>query len=133
MVMAQELSRYGVRVNAIAPLARTRLTLQTPGLGDAVRTPDDPDRFDVWDPANVSPLVAYLSTRDCPVTGGVFHVGGNEVGLFQQWTLVNKIATEGRWTVEALAKEMPTLIEGRPSLASVGTRIGDLSASFAVG
>ena len=127
MVMAQELTRYGVRVNAIAPLARTRLTLQTPGFGEAVQPPKDPGRFDVWDPANVSPLVAYLSTRECPVTGGVFHVGGNEVGLFQQWTLVDKIAGDGRWSIEALAKEIPNLVQGRPSLVSVGTRIADLS------
>ena len=38
LVMAQELSRYGVRANCLAPVARTRLTLQTPGLGDLVAT-----------------------------------------------------------------------------------------------
>jgi NAD(P)-dependent dehydrogenase (short-subunit alcohol dehydrogenase family) len=34
LVAAQELERYGVRVNAIAPMARTRLTLATPGMGE---------------------------------------------------------------------------------------------------
>ena len=81
-VEAQELTRYGVRSNCLAPVARTRLTLQTPGLGDVVKAPDDPAQFDLFDPANVSPLVAYLATEDCPFNGGVFHVGGNEVGLF---------------------------------------------------
>jgi len=41
-VCAKELVRYGVRSNAIAPGARTRLTLETPGLGDMVKPPDDP-------------------------------------------------------------------------------------------
>jgi NAD(P)-dependent dehydrogenase (short-subunit alcohol dehydrogenase family) len=131
MTAAQELGRYGVRVNAIAPLARTRLTLQTPGMGDAVAPPEDASEFDAWDPANVSPLVAYLSTADCPITGGVFHVGGNEVGLFQQWTLVDKINTDGRWTVAGLAAEAKRLVQDRPTLVSVGSTLADLAGAFA--
>src|SRR3954469_2961118 len=41
LVASQELGRYGVRVNAIAPVARTRLTLQTPGpIGEMMKQPD---------------------------------------------------------------------------------------------
>src|SRR5919106_318380 len=58
IITAQELGRYGVRVNTIAPAARTRLTEATPGLGDIVKPPSDEAQFDVWDPANISPLVA---------------------------------------------------------------------------
>src|SRR5258708_2322580 len=75
-ITAKELSRYGVRVNAIAPAARTRLTESTPGLGDIVAVPTDPGAFDIWDPANISPLVAWLATADCPATGKVFFVQG---------------------------------------------------------
>src|ERR1700728_3690233 len=60
VIAAQELSRYGVRVNAIVPAARTRMTENTPGLSDVVKAPDS-GAFDVWNPANVSPLVAYLA------------------------------------------------------------------------
>src|SRR3954453_22617002 len=66
VIAAQELIRYGVRTNAIAPAARTRLTEATPGLGDIVKAPDEPGRFDIWDPPNISPLVAYLGTENCP-------------------------------------------------------------------
>ncbi|MFI6287438.1 citryl-CoA lyase [Streptomyces sp. NPDC051018] len=59
LVAARELERYGVRVNAIAPVARTRMTLSTPGLGDKI-THSGPG-FDPFDPANVSPVVAYLA------------------------------------------------------------------------
>src|SRR5438046_592282 len=41
VIAAQELPRYGVRVNGIAPAARTRLTESTPGLGDIVKAPDE--------------------------------------------------------------------------------------------
>ena len=40
VIAAQELGRYGVRVNAIAPAARTRMTEATPGLSDIVQGPD---------------------------------------------------------------------------------------------
>src|SRR5262245_6002253 len=66
-VCAKELSRYGVRSNAIAPGARTRLTEATPGLSEHVKPPAE--GFDVWGPANVSPFVAYLAAADCAVTG----------------------------------------------------------------
>jgi len=49
VIVAQELGRYGVRVNGIAPAARTRLTESTPGLGEIVKPPSDPGTFDVWD------------------------------------------------------------------------------------
>jgi NAD(P)-dependent dehydrogenase (short-subunit alcohol dehydrogenase family) len=132
LVMAQELGRYGVRANCLAPVARTRLTLQTPGLGDVVAPPEDPGQFDKFDPANVSPLVAYLATADCPFTGGVFHVGGNEVGLYGGWSLSEEkiLAADGRWTVGGLQKLAPRLLEGRGELASVVTAIGDTFKNF---
>jgi NAD(P)-dependent dehydrogenase (short-subunit alcohol dehydrogenase family) len=102
-VCAKELSRYGVRSNAIAPGARTRLTLETPGLGDMVKAPDDPGAFDVWDPANVSPFVAYLATQDCPITGETFLVQGGVVQRVKSWSTAEKIDKGDRWTVDELA------------------------------
>jgi NAD(P)-dependent dehydrogenase (short-subunit alcohol dehydrogenase family) len=109
IITAQELSRYGVRVNAIAPAARTRLTEATPGLGDVVRAPEDAARFDVWDPANISPLVAYLATAGAPETGKTYFVQGGTVRAFQPWTMTETIEKSDRWTVDELAKEMPKL------------------------
>ncbi len=111
VIAAQELQRYGVRVNAIAPAARTRMTESTPGLGDIVKAPAEAGRFDIWNPANVSPLVAYLSTASCPVTGRVFFVQGGKVQSFQPWTLTDAIEKDDRWTVAELEQEMKSLIE----------------------
>src|SRR5947209_2208311 len=66
-VAAAELGRYGVRVNCIAPGARTRMTTQTPGLEEMMAEPEDPEAFDAYDPANVSPLVTYLGRAGCRV------------------------------------------------------------------
>src|SRR3954463_270925 len=68
-ICAKELTRYGVKSNCIAPAARTRLTEATPGLGEIVKPPDDGEQFDIWDPANISPLVAYLASADCAFNG----------------------------------------------------------------
>jgi len=109
VIAAQELGRYGVRVNAIAPAARTRMTESTPGLSDIVRAPADDAQFDVWDPANVSPLVAYLATRECPATGRVFFVQGGTIRTFENWKMTDTLEKSGRWTVAELESEMPRL------------------------
>src|SRR5262249_13244655 len=61
-VASRELERYGVRVNAISPVARTRLTLGSPAFASSL---DADGEFDEFDPANVSPLVAWLAAPDC--------------------------------------------------------------------
>ena len=107
-ICAMELSRYGVRSNAIAPAARTRLTEATPGLSEVVKPPED--GFDAWDPANVSPFVAYLATEDCPISGEAFLVQGGVVQRFRPWTLAEKIDKGDRWTVSELAQEASKLV-----------------------
>jgi NAD(P)-dependent dehydrogenase (short-subunit alcohol dehydrogenase family) len=106
-ICAKELSRYGVRSNAIAPAARTRLTEATPGLSEVVKAPEE--GFDVWDPANVSPFVAYLATDGCPFTGETFIVQGGSVQRVQSWSGAEKIDKGDRWTIAELAAEGPKL------------------------
>jgi NAD(P)-dependent dehydrogenase (short-subunit alcohol dehydrogenase family) len=107
-VCAKELTRYGVRSNAIAPGARTRLTEATPGLGDAVKAPDE--GFDVWHPANVAPFVAYLATSECSITGECFMVQGGRVQRVQSWSRAESIDKGDRWTVKELEAEAAKLV-----------------------
>lgn len=111
-VCAKELSRYGVRANAIAPRARTRLTEQTPGLGDIVKQEVPEGQFDQWAPENVSPFVAYLGTEDCPLTGETFFVWSDEVKRVIPWTIDEDHAIAGggeRLTVDAIANQVERL------------------------
>ena len=110
VIAALELGHHGVRVNAVAPAARTRLTESAPGLGDIVAPPDDPGRFDEWDPANASPLVAWLSGADCPVTGYVFQCFGGTMAPLGGWSPKPGISREERWTIEAIDSELPRVL-----------------------
>jgi NAD(P)-dependent dehydrogenase (short-subunit alcohol dehydrogenase family) len=109
-IAAAELARYGVRVNAVAPLARTRLTESVPGLAGLVAPPGDPAGFDPWHPGNVSPLVAWLASAGCGVTGRVFLAHGGKVQLFRPWTLEGAVEKDGRWTPAELAQAVPGLL-----------------------
>jgi NAD(P)-dependent dehydrogenase (short-subunit alcohol dehydrogenase family) len=110
IICAQELARYGVRSNCIAPAARTRLTESTPGLGEMVQPPDDAAVFDVWDPANISPLVAYLATADCACTGQTFYVQGGTIKVMQPWSMGDGVEQDERWTVAGLQEALPKLL-----------------------
>ncbi|HET9691316.1 MAG TPA: SDR family oxidoreductase [Acidimicrobiales bacterium] len=103
-IAQKELGRYGVRCNAIAPAARTRLTLQTPGVGERMAERAKEAAFDRDDPANVAPFVAYLATEGCPIKGKTFFVYGNRVHLIKPWSFEDVIETTGRWEVEELAE-----------------------------
>jgi NAD(P)-dependent dehydrogenase (short-subunit alcohol dehydrogenase family) len=106
MILAMEAERYGVRVNAVCPAARTRMTADSPGTKDLVKQPDDPHAFDVYAPHHVSPVVAYLSTADCPLTGRVFMVKGGDIRPFVPWQRMPWIAQQKDFTVAEVAEFM---------------------------
>ncbi|QZT64320.1 SDR family oxidoreductase [Mycolicibacterium austroafricanum] len=106
LIAAEELERYGVRVNAIAPIARTRLTLATPGMGALMAEPDDGE-LDLFAPANISPLVGYLASEKCPVTGKVYAVQGGAISLLQGWQDVETIETDKVWELDDIAARLP--------------------------
>ncbi len=106
LIAAEELERYGVRVNAITPIARTRLTLATPGMGSLMSEPDEGE-LDLFSPANISPLVAYLATEKCPITGRVYAVQGGAISRLAGWHDVDTIETDGRWQLDDIAARLP--------------------------
>jgi len=79
-VLAIEGAKYDIKVNAIGPVAATRMTEQILGpLLEAV------------EPALVTPLVAYLCSEQCPLSHEIFDVGGGRyarvfVGMTDGWT-----------------------------------------------
>jgi NAD(P)-dependent dehydrogenase (short-subunit alcohol dehydrogenase family) len=110
-ICAKELARYNVKSNCIAPAARTRLTLATPGLDDVIAAPKDAAMFDVWDPANISPLVAYLASESCEFTGETWFVQGGTVKRVKSWEFDETVEQNDRWTVASLAAALKPVAE----------------------
>jgi len=108
-VAAVEGAKYGVRSNAISPSARARI--------ETSLKPPPPGVFDVFDPANVSPLVVWLASPDCPATGQVFQAYGNRVEVLAPTAIAADLRTEGRWTVEALDRALAGRLPAAPRLA----------------
>ncbi|HEU5083526.1 MAG TPA: SDR family oxidoreductase [Acidimicrobiales bacterium] len=108
-ICAQELSRYGVRSNCIVPAARTRLTEGAPGLSDIVAAPGDSTQFDLWDPAHVSPVVAYLASADCSLNGRTMFVQGGTIRMMQGWQFGATFEQDARWSVEELRETFDRL------------------------
>ena len=106
-IAAKELIRYNVKSNTVAPGARTRLTLATPGLEQIMQPAEG--GFDQWDPANISPLVAYLATADCKFTGETFFVQGGNVTLIESWARGASVDRDSMWSVDELAQALAPL------------------------
>ncbi len=102
LIAAQELQRYGVTVNAIAPNARTRMTEAAFG-----EIPAPEGGFDPADPANNSPIVVALCADEAQdITGQVFFIYGGVVNMLSGWEAGELFASDERWDADALLQEL---------------------------
>ncbi|HTM85164.1 MAG TPA: SDR family oxidoreductase [Mycobacterium sp.] len=94
LVASAEMGRYGVRVNAIAPAARTRMTETV--FADMMSTQED--AFDAMAPENVSPLVVWLgSVESREVTGRMFEVEGGLIRVAEGWAHGPQVDKGAKW------------------------------------
>ena len=90
------LAKYGVTANAIAPVARTRMSANVPG-----------DLAEMGDAEDVAPMVTYLlSDRSRDVTGQIYTVVGNKIAVWNQPREVRAMYADGRWTPEQIAERL---------------------------
>jgi NAD(P)-dependent dehydrogenase (short-subunit alcohol dehydrogenase family) len=102
VIAAQELVRYGVTVNCLAPNARTRMTEMT--FGD-MEAPEE--GFDPLDPGNMSPLVVALCADGAQaITGQVFFVWGGTVNVLVPWEAGELFASDAKWDADELLAQL---------------------------
>ena len=101
IIAAQELERYGVTVNCLAPNARTRMTEAAFG--------EIPVRgeYDAMDAANVPPVVVALCADEAQaITGQCFFVYGGAVSMLRPWDVGEQFVSAGRWDAGELLEEL---------------------------
>ncbi|MGQ4598890.1 SDR family NAD(P)-dependent oxidoreductase [Nocardia sp. R6R-6] len=101
---AQELARIGVTVNTVSPRGRTPMTF---GAFGEIAIPKG--GFDVWDPANVAPMVVFLARDEAAeISGQVFVVHGGTVSRLAGWQELASIKIDHRWGPEELHSAVAT-------------------------
>lgn len=85
-VLAAEAAGFDIKVNAIAPVAATRMLDYSMGSAAEVNNPEAEELMrpflDRLDPALVAPVAAFLAHASCPVSGEMYTVGGGQVSRF---------------------------------------------------
>ena len=91
------MAKYGVTSNAIAPVARTRMSANVPG-----------DLAEMGDPEDVAAMAVYLlSDAATDVTGQVYTVVGPKIAVWNQPREVRAMYAQDRWTPQAIADALP--------------------------
>jgi len=91
---AAGLYRYGVRANAVAPIARTRMSANVPMA-----------LADMGEPEDVAPMVGFLlADVSKDVTGQIYTVAGNRIAVWNQPVEVREMRSPARWSIEEIAR-----------------------------
>ena len=108
-ILARELERYGVTVNAIAPRARTRMT---EGIFVEAAAPPE-GSFDAWDPKNVANLVVFLAAPEsADINGQIFVVFGADIWAMSAFQPVGHVSRDHAWTPGELLSAKGELFRG---------------------
>ena len=108
IIAAQELGRYGVTVNCLAPNARTRMTAD---VFAGVPVPDE--GLDPLSPDHISPIVVALASDEAAgITGQVFFVYGPAINVLKPWDSGTLIKQEAKWDPADLVGKLKETFPG---------------------
>ncbi|EME21233.1 SDR family oxidoreductase [Rhodococcus triatomae] len=123
VILADELARLGVTVNAIAPTALTQMTAGLDGFVAAAEAEKERTGFDASAPENISPTVVWLGSPEAQgVTGRVFNVHGGSISVAETWVAGPGVSKDARWDPAELGEVIPALVaQARPNSTMAGT------------
>jgi NAD(P)-dependent dehydrogenase (short-subunit alcohol dehydrogenase family) len=97
---AAGLYRYGITANAIAPVAKTRMSENVPM-----------ELAENGDPEDIAPMVIYLlSNKAKHITGQIYTVVGKKIAVWNQPQEVRAMYAEGRWTPEEIEARLDSTV-----------------------
>jgi len=126
VIIDREMEKYGVTANAVAPVARTRLTVDaTPATAATMGKATAAGQFDRYSPANVAPLIVWLGSDDAKdVHGEIFRAGLGGVWLMKGWHSVGKITKQAMWEPAELgARVKEELAKGATKKESIAQSV----------
>ena len=107
-VAAIEMARYGIRVNAVAPLAKTRMTEELEEIPETLA------------PEHVSPLLLFLASEHAKdVSGRIFAAWGGRLHEFYYTTSEGAVKLDGRWSVDEIAAQWGQITQSQAEVASL--------------
>ena len=115
IVAAAELQRYDILANTIAPSARSRMTEDA--FAEMMAKPDI--GFDKMDPANISPVVVWLGSSACNVTGRAFEIAGGELSIADGWQHGVPFDKDDKYDADEIGAVITDLIRNGPRPAPV--------------
>ena len=127
-IASMELGKYAT-VNCIVPVARTRLTTDATPTMVGTMSMKDKRGFDIFNPTNVAPMVAFLaSDQAIKITGEVFRVVGDRVFSLIGWTTYKQIDNSGEpFTPQILAERVQEeLLKGKPKKETLASSLASL-------
>lgn len=108
---AAELGRYGITANAIAPAARTGMTMAVDAMAKQMAKPED-GSFDYWAPENVSVLLAWIASAEArDITGKVFEAEGGKISISDGWRTTEGVSQDAQWDPNTLTPVIQKLID----------------------
>ena len=127
-IASMELGKYAT-VNCIVPVARTRLTTDATPTMVGTMSMKDKRGFDIFNPTNVAPMVAFLaSDHAIKITGEVFRVVGDRVFSLIGWTTYKQIDNNGEpFSPQILAERVQEeLLKGKPKKETLASSLASL-------
>jgi NAD(P)-dependent dehydrogenase (short-subunit alcohol dehydrogenase family) len=111
VILADELARLGITVNAIAPSALTQMTEGLDAYVQKLAEIKERTGFDAGSPANISPIVVWLASPEAAdITGRVFNVKGGLIGVAETWVAGPAVEKQERWDPAELGSVVPDLV-----------------------
>ncbi|MBD24150.1 MAG: short-chain dehydrogenase [Candidatus Marinimicrobia bacterium] len=108
LVQAAEMNRYGVTANTLAPQARTGMTEVL--FSEMMKKPEF--GFDIYDPANVSPLVVWLASAfSGDITGCCFEIFGGKISVADGWRTGPEFDKGERWIPSEIGESVRKLVK----------------------